>query len=219
MKKRFKRIFSIILILYTLYSTLYTPAWAAGASFSLSPASGTYKVGTVITATLTLDTAGNQSSGADAILLYEPEKLAAQSIVAGSIYDSYPEKTINSTGGKITISGITTDPSLGFLGKGTFATVKLKVLTSGTTTIRYDFNPGGSQDSNVAKKGSQGEDILSSVSNATYTLSTTGGGGGTNPSPTPPVSGASEFTIITLLGGLTLIVLSAILAKPLAARI
>jgi hypothetical protein len=214
----FKRVFSAALILYTLYFILCTPVLAAGASFSLSPASGTYQVGSVVSATITLDTAGNGTSGADAILLYEPEKLEAQAIVVGTIYTSYPVRTISATAGKISISGITSDPAASFAGRGTFATVKFKVLSTGTATVRFDFRPeagppASSQDSNVAKKGTQGKDILSSVSNATYTLSTSGGGGGVTPAP--PTSGVFEITLALILGGFGLFLLGLVsLLKP-----
>ena len=212
MTSRFKQIIPF-LILYTLYSILYTPAaYAAGASLSLSPASGSYKTGSLISVAIVLDAAGNETSGADVILLYEPEKLGAEAITSGAIYTSYPVKTISSSAGRISISGIMADPAASFNSQGTFATVKFKVLTAGTTALRFDFRPdagapGSSQDSNVAKKGSLGEDILSSVSNATYTFSATGGGITPVPTVTPPTSGVVEITAAVFLGGLGLLAL------------
>jgi hypothetical protein len=190
-----------------------SPTYATGASFSLSPASGTYKTGTSFNVNINLNTGGNQTSGADAIILYEPEKLAAQSITPGTIFSSYPVKTINSTAGRISISGIVTEATSSFVGEGTFATITFKVLSSGTTTLRFDFKAGEPTDSNVAKKGTQGEDILSSVSNATYTLT-----GTTNPSPTgspPPTSGIFELTLGLLLAGFTLLASGFFLLKPI----
>lgn len=216
MKNRFKQIISLLLILYTLYYILfsglrenklclYAPTvYAAGASFSLSPASGIYPVGKTFNVDINLNTGGNETSGADTILLYEPEKLEAQGLVAGTIYTSYPVKTINSTAGRISISGIVAEATSSFAGEGTFATITFKPLTSGTTTLRFDFTQNEPTDSNVAKKGTQGEDILNSVSNATYTLTgsaatpTPGAGG----FPPPPTSGVFEITLSILLAGL-----------------
>jgi len=50
----------------------------------------------------------------------------------------------------------------------------------------------------------QGEDLLGSISNASYTITSTPGVGGDTPSPSPfksPVSGTTENTIFLLAGG------------------
>lgn len=227
MKNEFKRIqmFSLfIFILYTIYHILYTsPVHAAGASFSLLPASGTYRIGDFFDVAVNLNTGGEQTSGADSILLYEPEKLEAQGITTGSVYSSYPIKSINSTAGKISISGIISDATSSFSGEGVFASIKFKALTSGTTTLRFDFEPGQPTDSNIAKKGTQGEDILNSVANATYTIGTNAGDGFPSPMPTPipppPVSGVFEVTLAVLLGGFVFFLSGfLLLVKPLVSR-
>ena len=205
MKNRFKRIivqlFSFALLFFLILPRITHrvsfSVFATDASFSLSPASGTYQVGTAFNVNINLNTGGNETSGSDAILLYEPEKIEAKGITAGTIYSSYPVKTINSTAGKISISGITSDAASSFSGEGTFATINFRPLSSGTTTIRFNFTQDEPTDSNVAKKGTQGEDILASVSNATYTLTGTTATPtpGTGGAPTPPVSGILEITL------------------------
>lgn len=202
MKTKIAFAFLSLLVLFTIYYLLSVPiAYAAGATFSLSPASGSHNIGSVFSVNVILNTGSNETSGADAILIYEPAKLSAQSITAGAIYDSYPIKTINATAGKILISGITSNASSSFSGNGTFATIAFKPLVSGTSTLRFDFKANEPTDSNVAKKGTQGEDILTSVSNATYTITS----GSVTPTPgaggAPPVSGVFEVTLaITLVG-------------------
>jgi len=201
------KLFCFVLLFFLFFSLPAShfplPIYAAGASFSLSPASGSYKVDAAFNVNVVLNTGGEQTSGADAILLYEPQKLGVQTITAGTIFSSYPVKTTNSTAGKISISGIISDATSSFSGEGSFATITFKPLSSGTTTVRFDFTLNEPTDSNVAKKGTQGEDILSSVSNATYTLTgttvtpTPGSGG-----PTPPTSGVFEITFAFLLAGL-----------------
>lgn len=184
-----KKLSPVQLVLIVLAITLVggasqALAQSSSASLALSPSSGTLPLDTTFDVGLYLNTNGAQIDGLDAKIIYEPAKLQAQSISTNlQVFPSYPTKEINATSGRITIQGIAplstpysnTSPIQ-------VATVRLKTLIEATTTLRIDFTPGASTDSNVTENGTN-LDILSSVTDATYTISPTA-----TASPPPPGS-------------------------------
>jgi peptidoglycan hydrolase-like protein with peptidoglycan-binding domain len=92
-------------------------------------------------------------------------------IQAGSLMPNTVANSVDTMNGKIVFSQITNGGST-YTGSGTLATMTFKALIAGTASISFNFTPGATTDSNVA---SQGNDILSSVANGTFTINNAGG--------------------------------------------
>lgn len=171
----------ILLILF-----LANPAYALAASLTLSPASGTLNKGCQVNIEIKLDTAGQQTDGTDAIVIFDAAKLTADPVTPGTIFPDYPGNNVDNDAGKIMVSGLPSISSA-FSGQGTLATLHFTVkdtAAAGATIIKFDYDPTGKSasaqcmssgtntcDSNVVPKGGN-LDILSSVGNGSYTIGT-----------------------------------------------
>lgn len=223
------------LVLFTIL--LISPTAAFAATLSLSPSSGTFNRGCSFSLEIKLDTAGLQTDGTDAILLFDQSKLTANSITSGTIYADYPGNNIDNAAGKVTSSGLASISSA-FSGAGSLASINFTVKDSsatGATIIKFDFDPNDkakTTDSNVVQRGTV-VDILSSVTDGNYTIGTgacaaatpaptilprTGGVAGATPSggqqggvvvplQTPPPAGSQQFTFTLAIVGSVLTVL------------
>lgn len=152
-----------------------SPVYAYAATLSLSPSSGQLNKGCDVTFTVELDTQGSQTDGTDVILTYNPAvmTISQTDITNGKIYADYPGNSVDSTAGKVSVSGIA-QVSQAFSGKGTFATLKFKInnAASGNATLKFDFDPSNktnSTDSNVVERGTVA-DVLSAVTDGNYTV-------------------------------------------------
>ncbi|TSC86834.1 MAG: Uncharacterized protein G01um10147_709 [Microgenomates group bacterium Gr01-1014_7] len=180
------KIITIITIIIII--TVILPSAAFAATLSVSPTSGTFNKGCGFALTVTLDAQSADTDGTDAILVYDPTRFTATSILNGTIYSDYPGSNIDSTTGRVTISGLASVASA-FSGKGTLATINFTVLEAapaGATAITFDFDPNNkakTTDSNVVQRGTVA-DVLSSVGNGSYTI---GAGSCASPTPGPAV--------------------------------
>lgn len=166
----------IVALTAALFFFLLSPASALAATLSMTPSSGQMNKGCDVTVTIELDTQGSQTDGTDVILTYDPTVLSIQQtdITKGKIYADYPGNSVDSTTGKISVSGIAS-VSEAYTGKGTFATLKFKVnsaAAAASTNVSFDFDPNNktkTTDSNVVERGTIA-DVLSSVTNGAYTV-------------------------------------------------
>lgn len=228
-----KNITAIIIIIIITF-TLTPAAHAQNATLSLSPSSGTFNKACPFSLQINLNTAGVQTDGSDAIIIYDTARFSAASISAGSIYADYPGSSIDEIAGKITISGLAsvTTP---FSGQGILATVNFKVkdeAQAGATQVKFDFDPQDktkTTDSNVVERGTV-SDVLNSVVNGSYTIGTgscvaagaPGAGAGVatpsgavvpqptpyvGPSPTLPPAGTEQLTYTLAIVGVVLTIL------------
>lgn len=156
---------------------MVSPAVAMAATLSFDPASGVINKGCEISIKINLDTQGVQTDGSDVIVLYTPAQLSTTTsqIVNGTVYPEYPGNSVDAQGGKVSISGISSVSSP-FSGSGTFATVKFNVastLAENTkVNLNFDFDPNDktkTTDTNVVERGTIA-DVLSSVTNGSYTV-------------------------------------------------
>lgn len=159
----------LTLTLMMLLPLMDVSAQALAASLSISPASGSYRVGETFEIRINLDTAGARTSGTDVKLNYDPARLDAVAIAKGSLYPLYVGEQIDTTNGMVRISGLSSSSNQLFSGSGVFATVRFRPRATGTTQLNFDFTPGEKNDCNVADFDNQ-NDALSSVSRASYTL-------------------------------------------------
>lgn len=177
------------------------PAYAAGASLSLSPATGTFNKGCSFSLEIKVDTGGAQTDGTDAILFYDTTRFTATQIRNGTIYPDFPGNSIDPQAGKLTVSGLAS-VATPFVGAGTLATVDFTVTETapaGATQIKFDFDPSNkakTTDSNVVERTTVA-DILNQVTNANLTVGTGSCGGSLTPTVFPtktPIGGTGENT-------------------------
>lgn len=174
-------IISLIILL------LVTTTQVFAATLSLSPSSGTFNRGCSFSLDIKLDTQGVQTDGTDAIVLYDQSKVTATSITSGTIYSDYPGNNIDDAKGVVTTSGLASISSA-FSGQGTLATLNFTVkdtAPTGAMLISFDFNPNDktkTTDSNVVQRGGSTPEVLSAVTNGTYTIGT-GSCAGATPAP------------------------------------
>lgn len=165
-----------IIGLISLTFIFAVPVQASAASLALSPATGTFNKGCSSNLDIVLDTGGEQTDGTDAILIYDNSRFTANSITSGTLYADYPGNNVDDATGRVTISGLAS-VSQAFSGKGVLGTVNFTVkenAPAGATQIKFDFDPNDktkTTDSNVVQRGTV-VDILSSVTNGSYTVGT-----------------------------------------------
>lgn len=161
----------IVFLLTTIY---LLPNTVYAATLSLSPATGAFNRDCSFNLSVNVDTAGAQTDGTDAILIFDTSRFAATSVTNGTIYPDYPGNNIDSTAGKVFISGLSSI-SQPFTGTGTLATVNFTVKPNaalGATQIKFDFNPidkAKTDDSNVVERTTI-VDILNSVTDSSFTI-------------------------------------------------
>ena len=227
-----------LLFFITLTFTLVNPVGVLAATLSLSPTTGTYNKGCTFSLNIILDSGSDQVEGADVnYLLYDSSKFTATSIEAGTIFSDYPISNIDTQTGKIYISGVDGN-NKPFNGQGTFATVNFTVKDSAPLGLSqmslYFTQRGDTTDSNVeVVQNNTVLDVLSSVTNGSYTVgsgscgaqasiaATSPGKGGITTSTgsvtttTLPLAGSEQLTatlaiiggILTILGILGLVLL------------
>ena len=167
-----------LLILNVLIILVFpTSAFAGNATLSLSPSTLTFNKGCTYTVDIILDTGGAQTDGTDVILKYDPAIFNVNSTLKqGTIYADYPGSNVDSTNGKITMSGLASISSP-FTGKGTLGSFTFTVkdtAASTVTQVNFDFDAANklkTSDSNVIERGT-GTDVLNSVVNGNYTVGT-----------------------------------------------
>ncbi len=189
----------ILTLLLTLGVFLGNSKAIEAATLSLSPPTATINRGCNVTLNIDLDTGGKDTDGTDAVLIYDQSKLttSTSAISNGKIYVDYPGNAVDTTTGKISISGLSSVSSP-FNGKGTLATISFTVnqtAPAGATAIKFDFDPSDktkTTDSNVVERSTVA-DLLNLVVDGNYTVGT----GQCNNAPLPSgvfiASGAGSF--------------------------
>ncbi|OGE30638.1 hypothetical protein A2631_03720 [Candidatus Daviesbacteria bacterium RIFCSPHIGHO2_01_FULL_44_29] len=121
------------------------------AKLSLVTLKQDYKVGDYISVLVKLSSGGKDISGADVVLHFDPRLIEGSSsgLIAGSLFQEYPFKSLNPQTGIVQISGVTSSANKYYNGIGLFATVNLKARSAGKTSVTLDFKPGATNDSNI----------------------------------------------------------------------
>lgn len=187
----------------TLGYLIISPVAAMAATLSFDPASGVINKGCEISIKISLDTQGVQTDGTDVIVLYTPAQLSVSTsqITNGTIYPEYPGNSVDPSG-KISISGISSVSSP-FSGTGTFATIKFNVASTlavdTKVNLNFDFDPNNktkTTDSNVVERGTIA-DVLSAVTNGSYSVGSGSCAAGVSTSPGPGSAGTNGTSGIT----------------------
>ncbi len=186
-----------VFIFLGVFAALFFAQKAFAATLALSPTSSSTGSGQQFTVQIILNTTGQNVDGVDIFSLhYNPSflqvvdsntGLAGIQIAPGS---SLPVTLINAadnSAGTIqfsqTASGGTT-----FNGTGTIATITFLANNLGTSPVTFDFTPGSTSDTNVAAGGS---DLLTAVTNGSYTVTAAADTTPPSSSITAPSNGAT----------------------------
>lgn len=132
-----------------------------GGSLEVLSTKSVYAPGDQVGVEVRLDTGGNSAEGVDIVLRFDPQKLSLiqDNISTGLIFPSYPLLSVDEKMGIVLISGISGDK--GFNGRGILAKLKFLAREVGETSLRLEFNIGGTKDSNIVDN--LGKDILEKV--------------------------------------------------------
>lgn len=133
-------------------------------SITLStPKSTVFAVGDKISVNINVDSV-KATDGTDVILNYDPKLLTVtQNAEVGNIYNDYPLNVFDNATGKISLSGISSNPN-GAIAKGLFGTIILEAKAPGKTTISVDFVKDSTTDSNIIETKTSKE-LLGKVGN------------------------------------------------------
>ena len=133
------------------------------ASIILSVPKTTFQVGEKIPVSINIDSI-KATDGTDLVLIYDPSLVnAADSVAVGTIYSDYPLNASDNTAGKISVSGISSDP-LGKVARGVFGTATFEAKAPGKVKIAVDFTKGSTIDSNIIETKTT-KDLLGKVGN------------------------------------------------------
>jgi len=206
---------AVILALFLVFFT-FKSAWAA--SLSLSPVSKSVENGDSFAVNVVLDAETDNVDAVDIVLDFDSDKLEYSSASYGSLFPNTVTPSI--AGEQITLRA--TSPSA-ISQDGTIATITFQATAIGTAPVTFDFTADTSTDSNVAY---QGEDVLTSTTNGSYTIIALGLGSDASSSPTPtptgtaaasgndlPETGVFTPTLLVLLIGAGLITAPLILRR------
>lgn len=133
------------------------------ASITLSVPKTTFQVGEKIPVSININSV-KATDGTDVILNYNPGLVAVSApVTAGTIYNDYPLNTFDNTAGKISISGISSEPA-GKVARGVLGTAVFEAKASGKAIISVDFTQGSTVDSNIIETKTA-KDLLGKVGN------------------------------------------------------
>ncbi len=140
------------------------PAAAEAATLYFSPSSGSYAVGSIVTANIYVSSADQAMNAASGLISFPSDKLEVTSLSkTGSIFSLWvQEPSFSNSAGTINFEGITLNP--GFKGaSGKLITVDFRVKVAGIATLNF------SSGSVLANDG-QGTNILASLGNAQFSF-------------------------------------------------
>ena len=172
-------------------------------TMSLTPTSGTHKVGDTFDVGITLKTDGNAVITAQTYIRYDSSKLEVldqDAVKAGiqikpgdiSVFSGQPTNKVED--GVISYSAaVNPGSSDEFTGTGLLATIKFKALATATTNVTFIFEKGSTGYSTYASmKASNAVNILTGVVNGSYVIETSTPVMTLSANPTTIASGGSS---------------------------
>ncbi|MDO8570132.1 MAG: cohesin domain-containing protein [Candidatus Daviesbacteria bacterium] len=132
-------------------------------SITLTAPKASFSVGEKIPVSINIDSI-KATDGADIIISYDPKLLTVSGPVeVEKMYDDYPLNVFDNATGKISVSGISSNPN-GKVAKGVLGTVILEAKAPGKTQISVDFIKDSTTDSNIIETKTSKE-LLGKVGN------------------------------------------------------
>jgi hypothetical protein len=176
MRKHFSAVVFIAVLALTFFLTRNVGQAQTTATLDLSPASTSVAVNQTFTVAINMNTAGAPADGVDVFKIHfvpgvlqvvDSDGVAAGvQIAPGSLLPNTAINSVDNVAGTISFSQSTTGGS-SFTGSGAIGTITFRGVAAGTSAVTFDFTPGSTADTNVAY---QGVDRLSSVTNASFTV-------------------------------------------------
>ncbi len=210
-----KKVIIFLLAFIIIFSSRIFLVYAASAHLELSPSSGVISTtGTDIA--VKIDTGGQETKSAKAVINFDATKLEVISVQAGTFFDEVSHNIYNSTGQVIINANLSLGSSLeSKTGIGTLATMTIKAkISSNTGNLTFSCTEGSSTDSGI--NDTTAIDIIDCTANVngSYNLgfnSTSSPSPSLSPVPTPsalPVAGNTGPTTTILIFSLSFIFLS-----------
>jgi len=120
-------------------------------------------------AEIMVNTGSYSVAGVGVIINYDRNRIRVLSLVPGMIFGDYPLVSIDNVNGRIRVSGVVSSVNDLFLGQGVLAEVEIEVKGLGETRLEFEFEPGNTQDSNIAVMHGSG-DVLAEVGSLTIVV-------------------------------------------------
>lgn len=205
MKKHLLLIIFILLIL-----PLIKPKEVSAQTLSFEPSTLGVVNGNQFTVKININTGGKETSGAEAMILFDSSILSIESVSNGGFYTYFGSNPISGTSNKYLISGYEQDSTSYKTGTGTLAQIVFAAKANGTSSVSFECT-SAKVDSNIYE-GSTANDIINcgSLTQANYTVgpsnATPVSDGTSGDTTTPPVAGSTEVTVIALGVGAILFV-------------
>jgi hypothetical protein len=141
------------------------PARAAGASLYLSPASGTFFVGSTFDVSVFVNTGGEDVNAVEVNLKFDPTKLQVASPTAGKSFIEVwvAQPTYSNTKGTMSFMGGVPTPGIN-TSAGLVSTVTFRAISQGETSVLF------LDSSKVLRNDPDGTNILTSIGRGVYTL-------------------------------------------------
>jgi len=165
-------------------------AYAADASLSLSPSSGDIGEGETLKADLKVDTNSAEISAVDVVMEFDSDlfevSLDRSERIFSEMLPAEGERVDNESG-EITLYTYPSaeDDEQTFSGQGTVVTLEITAKgSSGSGEFSFQFSPGEVTDCNIVEADTV-DDILSSVTDGTYTSTAGSSPNQSTPTPTP----------------------------------
>lgn len=148
------------------------------ATLSFDPSSAQVKVGETTTLQVKVNVGTSEILGVDALIEYDKNLFKVESITDGT----FLTVTTKDSGveGKIYIAGAVESPGESVTGSGVLASIKLKALANGTSSVRYVCELGETGESNISEASLDATDLIECSQNGQATLVTTGGATGSS---------------------------------------
>lgn len=182
MKRLFLAIFFIVF--FFTASVSVNAVYAQSFKFQLAtPATPAASVGSNFDVKVLINTAGKQTLGADAIVVFDSAKVGVNSAQKGTFYEVFQDHSIGGTANKYLLSAWQTT-ELNPVSTSTdtiLATLTLNAKTTGTATLSFDCTTG-STDSNIWDTNQV--DILKCTDSQPITIAIGGPGPISTPSAT-----------------------------------
>jgi PKD repeat protein len=198
MKSIKKKVFALTLSLVLLGAIAIVPVRAgSNAELSLSPSTKTVGIGETFGVDVLVNTNNQNVNTVAAYLTYDATKLQVVNIdTTKSIFTMEAEKTFDSNTGKIKISRGKPTPGVN-TANGNVATINFKALSPASpTTVDFVMTAKGVHgDSDINLDDGKGTDILASVKNGSYTITSAGVVPPTCVINANPISGAAPLSV------------------------
>ena len=181
---------------------LFQPQTSDAATLTLSPASGTYTTGEEFTLQILLNTEGEAVDGVDirhlnynSALLEVQDENTSQSgvqVLPGSLLANTPANTVDTVNGRVSFSQVTSGGSSYSNTAGqVLATIRFRVLDTGSDTLTLTATPGVTTDTNVARADT---DILTGTQSASFSFTAPQDTSNPSISITSPTSASTHST-------------------------